>query len=105
VLGRKRSFWKHPLTRVRKMIGKVHLRLLPEIRRRKGKPPHDAFFTHHAECQPSGYRQKSREESNIDADIDDLLEADVTRDSIVDSEEEEDDVDEVNSILASDEEP
>jgi len=72
--------------------------------RRKGKPPRDAFFTHHAECQPSEYRQKSREESKIDADIDDLLEADVTRDSIVDSEEEEEDLDEVNSILASDEE-
>ncbi|KIM91366.1 hypothetical protein PILCRDRAFT_810639 [Piloderma croceum F 1598] len=56
-------------------------------------------------AKKGGYRQKSREESKIDADIDDLLEADVTRDSIVDSEEEEDDVDEVNSILASDEEP
>jgi hypothetical protein len=42
----------------------------------------------------------------LDADIDSLLEADVTRDSIIDSEdEEEDDEDEVNSILASDEEP
>jgi hypothetical protein len=35
-----------------------------------------------------------------------LLEADVTKDSIIDSEEEEDDeVDEVDGILASDEEP
>jgi len=35
-----------------------------------------------------------------------LLEADVTKDSIIDSEEEEDDEeDEVDGILASDEEP
>jgi hypothetical protein len=33
-----------------------------------------------------------------------LLEADVTRDSIIDSEEEDEEEDEVNDILASDEE-
>lgn len=47
--------------------------------------------------------KKSKEETKLDADIDDLLEADVTQDSIMDSEEEDDEVDEVNSILASDE--
>jgi hypothetical protein len=67
-----------------------------------------AFIGHHTDCRSNDYRQKSQEEARLDADIDNLLEADVTQDSIIDSEEEEeedDDEDEVNSILASDEEP
>jgi hypothetical protein len=90
------------------MTGKARLPLLPESQERpKGKLPQDKdiCIVHHADCQSSDHPQKSREETRLDADIDDLLESDVTRDSIIDSEEEEDeDEDEVNSILASDEE-
>jgi len=50
--------------------------------------------------------KKLKEEARLNEDIDKLPEADVTRDSIIDSEDEEDEnEDEVNSILASDEEP
>ena len=48
--------------------------------------------------------KKSKEEAQLDEDIDSLLEADVARDSIIDSEEEGDEEEEVDSILASDEE-
>lgn len=45
------------------------------------------------------------ERPKLDKEIDDILESDVTRDSIMDSEgDEDDDEEEVNSILASDEE-
>lgn len=47
---------------------------------------------------------RSRQEAKLDSEIDALLEPDVTNDSIMDDElEESDDEDEVNSILASDE--
>lgn len=50
----------------------------------------------------SGAPNKIKEEAELDAEIDDILDSDVTRDSIMDS---DDDEEEVNSILASDEEP
>lgn len=47
---------------------------------------------------------RSREEAKLDSEIDELLEPDVTNDSIMDDEPEvSDEEDEVNSILASDE--
>jgi condensin complex subunit 3 len=60
---------------------------------------------HKADYGRSSAAKKSKQEAMLDDDIDNLLEADVTQDSIMDSEEEDDDEDEVNSILASDEEP
>lgn len=55
--------------------------------------------------QNAHVNSRSREEAKLDADIDDLLEPKAVNDSIMDSEDEEesDEEDEVNSILASDE--
>lgn len=53
----------------------------------------------------SASKKMNFERPKLDKEIDDILESDVTRDSIMDSEgDEDDDEEEVNSILASDEE-
>ena len=46
---------------------------------------------------------RCKEEAKLDSEVDALLEPDVTNDSIMDDEPEESEEDEVNSILASDE--
>lgn len=57
-----------------------------------------------AKIDVPGPNFRSRQEAKLDSEIDALLEPDVTNDSIMDDElEESDDEDEVNSILASDE--
>jgi hypothetical protein len=48
----------------------------------------------------NGPRKKSSEEERIDADINGLLDGDLSRDSIFDDEDDEDEEDEVNFLLA-----